>query len=138
MTDPADAKPRRRLAFRVLSLLLLVLFLAFGGRLGWMIYRAKVQHDTVAQLRKAGMSITYAWELQRDGRSFWDDLRPLLGWVVDRSGRDFLSEVTAVGYRGKVLMTGDDTRADDRMTDELMADVARFDRLNLSTSTPRT
>ena len=40
--------------------------LFLGGRLGWIVHRAKIQRDAVAAIQRAGGSAFYEWDF-RDG-----------------------------------------------------------------------
>jgi hypothetical protein len=61
MQDQRSPKSwRHRLRLSVRAMMLLVLF--FGGGLGWIIHRAKLQRDAVAAIRHAGGYVAYDWE----------------------------------------------------------------------------
>jgi hypothetical protein len=77
-----------------------VLLVAIGGWSAWILWGAKIQHDAVVAIEKAGGSVTYDWDL-RDGplgptpKPWW------LKWLVDHLGADCFSNVTRVEHMGK-------------------------------------
>jgi hypothetical protein len=52
---------RRRLRLSVRALMVVVLIT--GGGLGWLMYRARVQRDAVAAIRRAGGLTYYDWDM---------------------------------------------------------------------------
>jgi hypothetical protein len=79
----------------------MLLVLVVGGGLGWWAYRARVQRAVVAEIRRAGGSVSYDWE--------WSDNKPVPtgskpswpNWLVDAVGPDFLGNVVAVVLANK-------------------------------------
>jgi hypothetical protein len=67
--DPVPPRWRRYLRLSVRGLIVLVL--AIGAGLGWIVHEAHVQRDAVAAIRKAGGSVTYDWA--------WKDGQPISG-----------------------------------------------------------
>jgi internalin A len=94
MPDQPLLKPRRRwLRMSVRGLIILVLVI--GAGLGWIVRRAHVQRDAVAEIKKAGGSVFYDWE--------WKNGMPIqLGipwtprWLTDLVGIDYFGHVTAI------------------------------------------
>ena len=60
MQDQPPTKSRRRL-LRISVRGLVVLVLVLGGGLGWIVHRARVQHDVVAAIQAAGGYALYDW-----------------------------------------------------------------------------
>jgi hypothetical protein len=74
---------------------LMVLVLAVGGWLGWLLRGARIQRDAVAALRGAGGRVLYEWQLV-DGRWKPNGVPWWPGWVVERVGVDVLGSVVHV------------------------------------------
>ena len=99
--QPKSVARRSRSILRLTLQVLAVLFVAIVGWVGWVFYTAKVQHDAVDAVEKAGGSVAYDWEL-KDGplvptpKPWW------LKWLVDHLGADCFSNVIRVnlGVRG--------------------------------------
>jgi hypothetical protein len=98
----------------------MILVLVIGGGLGWILYRARVQYDAVAAIRKAGGQVSYD--------RIWTSVgttppKPMAfkwpKWLEDVVGVDYLYDVAEV----RLL---DDQRVS---PDELMVEVGRLDRL---------
>jgi len=96
MSDQVQAvsRPWRRYPhFRARGLIVLVL--AVGAGLGWLIRSARIQREAVAAIEKAGGSVDYDWE--------WTNGEHIAGakpraprWLVDRIGVDYFGHVTDV------------------------------------------
>jgi hypothetical protein len=104
----------------------MVLVLATGAGLGWMVRTARIQREAVAAIKQAGGSVAYDWEWNHGSAvprsKIWPPKR-----LVDLLGFDYLGNVTAVR-----LSLGS-TPA----TDKVLAQVAnlhRLQRLDLSSS----
>jgi hypothetical protein len=88
---------RRRLGLSVRGLMVLVLIL--GGVPGWILYRARVQREAVAAIRRAGGSVGYDSDWSNptapagsaSRRSPWSPK-----WLVDRLGTDLLLNAVSV------------------------------------------
>jgi Leucine-rich repeat (LRR) protein len=73
----------------------MVFVLVFGGALGWIVYRARVQRDAVAAIERAGGDVWYDWQVRDgkvvpNGRPIWPD------WLVNRIGVDYFGAVVRV------------------------------------------
>ena len=97
-------KWRPRLSVRTLMLAVLVI----GGVLGLMLHRARVQHEAVIAIQKAGGSVCYHW--QRTGMymitgpnapTWWDSF-------MARLGPDMLGRVVWVGFNSNSSAEPDD------------------------------
>jgi hypothetical protein len=114
-TAPMSSRRRwRGLSLRALMLIIL----AVGGVLGWWLYKARVQREVVAAIKRNGGSVTYDWD--------WGDNQPLPPgaakpwpkWLVQAVGPDFLGNVKAV----HLLNRGESI-------DILMADIGQLGQL---------
>ncbi len=103
--SPVARTPRKLLRFSVRGLILLVL--AIGAALGWLVRSARIQREAVAAITKAGGEVNYNWE--------WSNGTPISGgkpWapkrLVDLVGLDYFGHVTRVSYwqRGMDLVLG--------------------------------
>jgi internalin A len=96
---------RRRLRLSVRALMVVVLIT--GGGLGWLMYRARVQRDAVAAIRRAGGLTYYDWEMResntpdfnllvvnRNGMPKWRK------WLIEMIGPDYLGTVRSVTLPG--------------------------------------
>jgi hypothetical protein len=85
---------RLRPRFSVRGLMVLVLIV--GGGLGWILYRARVQREAVAAIKRVGGATAYSWE--------WSNGRPVIprpkhpwsDWARRVLGPDFVDTVTYV------------------------------------------
>ena len=91
--NPASRPWRRFPRFSVQGMIVLVL--AIGIWLGWLVRSARFQHEAVAAIRKAGGDVSYDWQ--------WKDGSPIAGgqpfyplWLVNNVGVDYFSSVVAV------------------------------------------
>ena len=101
MTDqPRPVAHRWWSILRLLMQVLAVLVVAIGGWIGWIVYTAKVQHDAVAAIEKAGGLVAYDWEL-RDGPLLPTPKPEWLKWLVDHLGADCFGTVHSVDLRSK-------------------------------------
>jgi hypothetical protein len=83
----STAAPRRRKRLRGLSIrALMLLVLVVGGWLGWTCYRARVQREAVAAIKRAGGEVRYNWEQVDD--------EP--GWLRRHLGPGFFEDVTSI------------------------------------------
>jgi internalin A len=99
-TKPAERVSRTwrsYLRFSVRGLILLVL--AIGVGLGWMVQSARNQHDAVAAIEKAGGSVSYDWEW-RNGTAIPAGKPWAPRWLVDLMGVDYFGHVTDVSLPG--------------------------------------
>jgi hypothetical protein len=84
---------RDRVRFSVRALMIFVLIL--GVFLGWIVYRAQVQRDAVAAIRRADGLVRYQWEynngvLIKNGKPWWPQ------WFVRLLGIDYFGHATLV------------------------------------------
>jgi hypothetical protein len=88
----SHASWRRRLRFSIRALVVVVLCL--GGGLGWIVYRARVQHRSVDAIQRMGGSALYDWQFKsgpvRDGAPWAPS------WLIERIGADYFQYVTYV------------------------------------------
>ena len=85
--------PRFRLSLRVM----LLLVLAFGLGLGWLVNRARNQRLAVAQVSTYNGYVLYDFE-QRRGKQFPDSQPWGPAWLRRRLGNEYFQEVTVVRY----------------------------------------
>src|SRR5690242_20006223 len=98
MTDQAKPVSRPWRRFLRLSVRgIIVVVLLVGAWLGWIVRSARVQHEAVAAIEKAGCMRFYEWE--------WRAGKPVTGgkpwapaWLVDLVGVDFFGNVVAVTF----------------------------------------
>jgi hypothetical protein len=112
---------------------LIVLVLAIGGGLGWIIRGARVQREAVAAIQKAGGSVWYDWE--------WKDGRPLPNgspwvptWLVERLGVDYVGHVAAVHLDRGILWGIFRDRRDLNPTMAYVGQLSRLEWLTLHAS----
>jgi len=116
---PASSRRRgRRLGISLRALIVAVL--VCGGGLGWVAWRARLQREAVAAIKRAGGSVVYDWDWADGRRSGAKQRRPWPKWLVDAVGPDLLGSVLAV-YLGRVR--------DAPVPPELMRQVGRLGRL---------
>ncbi len=114
----------RRLIPRLSVRALMILVLIFGGWLGWVVHRARVQRDAVAAIEKARCEVYYDFEFQVPqggpvgGRAVPAQNSPPRwpGWLVDRLGVDYFGHVVEVDLFG-------------RASDAKMAQIGQLDRV---------
>jgi len=109
--EPAVKPATRRLRFGVRALMAFVLVV--GGGLGWIVYKARVQHDAVEAIQRAGGRVVYDWESQNH-KPWWPKR------LADRIGVDYFGSVVSVHLHARPPIQG---------IDSLMAHVARLDRV---------
>ena len=87
MVTIALARPWQR-HLRISLRRLIVLVPVLGSALGWIVSRAKIQHDAVAAIERTGGSVKYQWE--------WKDEGPISSgkpkwpkWVLDHIGPNY-------------------------------------------------
>jgi internalin A len=90
---------RRRLRLSVRGLMVVVLIL--GGGLGWVVYRARVQREAVAEIKRGGGGIAYSWQWANGLPVLPRPKPPWPDWVRRLVGPDFLDTVTYVRLYGK-------------------------------------
>jgi hypothetical protein len=90
-------RPRRwRFSLRVLLGMVLLLACAMGA-VAWRMRAAKIQHDTVAELRKRNVSLVYRHQLRGDGNPIDRDAEPPgPAWLRTILGDDFFAHVDRV------------------------------------------
>ncbi len=93
---PAPSLWTRRRRLRLSLRGLMVLVLIFGGGLGWIVLRTKVQRDAVLAITRTGGSVVYDWDIWPN-RWFSPTRAPkALKWLVDWLGPDYLGNVVRV------------------------------------------
>jgi internalin A len=99
---PASRSPRRLLRLSVRGLIVLVLLL--GGSMGWIVRSARIQHDAVAAIMRAGGLVKYdqGWTKTNMVHSA---SAPKPGWLVNRIGVDYLSHVKVVWLNASLVGT---------------------------------
>jgi len=134
--QPLPVSRRRWLRISVRGLIILVL--AIGGWLGWMVRSARIQREAVEAIQGAGGRIMYDWE--------WENGYPTKNegpwaprWLVDRLGIDYFGSVVYVEFNvfdAFVMTMGEDTGIDAaklrsyrRRLDSALAQVGRLRRL---------
>jgi hypothetical protein len=116
-----------------------VLLVAIVGWCAWILAGARIQHDAVAAIEKAGGSVVYDWEL-RDTPLVPTPKPPWLKWLVDHLGVDCFSNVIRVdlGRKGgdpELAQVANLTRIDylnargSAITDAGLAHLKRLTRL---------
>jgi internalin A len=98
---------RLRLSLRAL----MIIVLALGCGLGWVVRRAHVQRDAVAAIERCGGRVWYDWEVRRSrvqadgeyigGISRKKSVSRWPKWLVDRLGPDYFGDVVQVQVGGK-------------------------------------
>jgi len=114
ITVPEKPDPRRwrkYLRFSVRGLILLVLIT--GGWLGWIVRSARIQHDAVRALSRAGASAFYEWEW-KDGEQLADGAPPWPKRLVTTLGVDYFGTVVAVMFTSEPLLSDEEI---DRLND---------------------
>jgi hypothetical protein len=91
MARNALARPWQR-ELRISLRGLIVVVLALGSSLGWIINRATVQRHAVAAIERTGGSVKYEWE--------WKDSWPISSgkarwakWLVDHMGPNYFAQI---------------------------------------------
>jgi hypothetical protein len=78
---------------------LLALVLLIGSGFFWLVRSARIQHDAVAAIEKAGGYVRYDWQWKNGGPK--KNGRPWYpGWLAERVGIDYLSHVVSVTFVG--------------------------------------
>jgi internalin A len=90
---------RRRLRISVRGMMVLVLIV--GAGLGWVIYRARVQREAGAAIKRAGGDFEYSWQWSNGLPVFPPPKPPWPEWVRQRLGPDLLDTVTYVNLTGQ-------------------------------------
>jgi hypothetical protein len=103
---------------------LLVLILALGVGLGWLVHRAQVQRDLVNAIQRAGGQIWYDWQF-KDGRIVSNGVPPGLKWLVEVLGVDYFADVTVINESQGI--------ADKELAQ--IGSLSKLERLNLNGST---
>jgi internalin A len=91
--EPVSRSWRRYLRFSVRGLIVLVLAIGLG--LGWLVRNARIQREAVAAIERAGGSVSYDWEWNNEtsipGGKPWAPI-----WLMDLIGVDYFGHVTTV------------------------------------------
>ena len=120
--DTPNGQPwRRYLKVSLRSLLLLVL--AIGAWLGWLVYTARVQRDAVAAIERSGGWSEYDWGW-RHGDKIRNGKPWAPKWLVDHIGADFFGSVVIVVLPD----TGSDAVLDH------IRHLSKLEKINLSSS----
>ena len=86
--------PPLRLSVRLLMATILLLAIV----LGWIVDCARIQREAVAAVRRAGGSVAYDCEVDKDGMP---RTKPLpLKWLIDSLGIDYVSNVAMASFGG--------------------------------------
>ncbi len=104
---------RRHLRFSVRGLIVLVL--AIGAGLGWIVRSARIQREAVAAIRKSDGIVYYDWQ-STPGLTTPAGKPRVPRWLVDLIGVDYFGHIRAVSLH--------------RATDATMAQVGRLDQLD--------
>src|SRR5271168_1636867 len=98
MSDqPLSKSWRHRLRFSVSGLMAFVLIL--GGGLGWALYRARVQREAVAAIKRVGGESAYNWQWS-NGTPILPRKSPWPEWMRRTFDPDLLNTVTYVRLNG--------------------------------------
>lgn len=106
-----STRPRSRRLRIVVSLrTLMLLVIVIGGGLGWVVYRARVQRETLAAIRRSGGAYDYEWNYHRElgpkgyfvAMSTPDGQPTAPAWLVNTLGVDYFGKVTRVQVRNRV------------------------------------
>lgn len=127
--DPANAPPapRRRWWWAAFSLRVLMLaVLVVGGLVGWQARRANLQRRAVAQLREAGASILYDWQIRTPAQPARSN-PPGPGWLRRVVGDELFQEVHFADLDVARLKPGEPTDP----TMMALAGLDHLDTLNL-------
>jgi hypothetical protein len=96
--EPVSCPWRRFLRFSVRGLIVLVIVM--GVWLGWIVRRARIQHDAVLAISVAGGRVTYNADISSGNaggrRELWAPTR-----VVSLIGIDHFKHVTGVAFSNK-------------------------------------
>jgi hypothetical protein len=123
-------------AFLAGVLLLVVLVSLLGQQAGLLIYRARVQRDSVAAIERAGGKVLYAWQLiDVSGPQGFELREPTNGrpgkgwptWMVNRLGVDYFDNVT------RVRLLSMDRQRSSACVPEAMQAIGRLPRLEALT-----
>ncbi len=136
---PTAAPPisRRRFALSLRALLIIVLVL--GAWLGWFVRTARIQHDAVAAVLRAGGTVAYDIDWRNEGSNPyarpWTPMRLLDGklwgtkWLIDHVGIDYFGSVMTVDLIPSRFNSS--MRADDA-TMAFVGQLGRLDSLRLT------
>jgi hypothetical protein len=91
--QPSPKTWRHLLRFSLRGLMIVVLVV--GGGLGWIVHRAQVQHDSVAEIREAGGIVLYEWQF-KNGLPTGNGTPRASSWLEKRIGVDYFQNVTYV------------------------------------------
>ncbi len=98
MPDGPVSRPWRsytRFSVRVL----IVLVLAIGAGLGWLVRSARIQCEAVAAIERADGWVEYDWDW-KDGQPIKDGWPLAPSWLVHALGVDYFGRVVAVRWSG--------------------------------------
>jgi hypothetical protein len=117
----------------------MLVVLVLGGWLGWFVRNARIQHDAVAAIQRAGGSVSYDIEWRNAGPSPydkpWTPMRLLDGklwgtkWLIDQFGIDYFGSVVTASLIPS--RANDPARANDA-TMRFVAQLGRLDSLRLT------
>ncbi len=65
--EPPTTRWRKRPPVRLTVRTLMIFVLVFGGGLGWVVHRARVQRDAAAAIERTGGSVVYVWGRSSNG-----------------------------------------------------------------------
>jgi hypothetical protein len=108
---------RPHIRVRMRTLTEMILLSACG--MGWMAYRARVQREAVAAVRRVNGGVRYEWQaVSKDGLIVYDSSPRAPKWLVDMIGVDYFGSVVGVS-----VVVGH------RPPDALVARIAQLNRL---------
>ncbi len=133
------APPRSRRPFALSVRALLIVVLVLGAWLGWFVRNARIQHEAVAAVQRAGGSVAYDIDWRNEGFNPyarpWTPMRLLDGklwgtkWLIDHLGIDYFGSVVTVDLIPR--RANDAARATDA-TLALVGQLGRLDHLRLT------
>ena len=79
----------------------IVLVLAIGGWLVWVVYGARIRREAVAAITRVGGSVQYDWEW-RNGNAVRGEKTWAPRWLENRIGVDYFGHVTDVRFPHRI------------------------------------